>query len=126
MKNASPGAPDLSALSLTSAFHGRLFGSLSLTRSKAIHKVDIPAFDWPVAPFPKLQYPLDRYAKENAEEEKRCLEEVERTIVEWKAKKPVAALIIEPVQSEGGDNHASNEFFQGLRDVTKVGTACYR
>lgn len=33
-------------------FHGRLFGSLSATRSKAIHKLDVPAFDWPVCPWP--------------------------------------------------------------------------
>ncbi len=39
MKNQAPGSPALSVLSFTSAFHGRLFGSLSATRSKAIHKV---------------------------------------------------------------------------------------
>jgi hypothetical protein len=39
MQNRSPGAPDLVALSFNRGFHGRLFGSLSLTRSKAIHKV---------------------------------------------------------------------------------------
>jgi hypothetical protein len=39
MRNAAPGSPDLTVLSFTSAFHGRLFGSLSATRSKAIHKV---------------------------------------------------------------------------------------
>jgi 4-aminobutyrate aminotransferase-like enzyme len=32
---------------------------------------------------------------------------------------PVAAVIVEPIQSEGGDNHASPSFFQGLRDITK-------
>lgn len=32
---------------------------------------------------------------------------------------PVAALIVEPIQSEGGDNHASPAFFQGIRDITK-------
>ena len=31
---------------------------------------------------------------------------------------PVAAVLVEPIQSEGGDNHASAEFFQGLRDIT--------
>ena len=31
----------------------------------------------------------------------------------------MTALIVEPIQSEGGDNHASPSFFQGLRDVTK-------
>lgn len=27
-------------------------------------------------------------------------------------------MIVEPIQSEGGDNFASAEFFQGLRDIT--------
>lgn len=36
-----------------------------------------------------------------------------------KTKKPVAALVVEPIQSEGGDNHASADFFRGLREITK-------
>jgi 4-aminobutyrate aminotransferase/(S)-3-amino-2-methylpropionate transaminase len=28
-------------------------------------------------------------------------------------------MIVEPIQSEGGDNQASPSFFQGLRDITK-------
>lgn len=32
---------------------------------------------------------------------------------------PVAGIIVEPIQSEGGDNHASPAFFQGLRAITK-------
>ncbi|KAH7009314.1 aminotransferase class-III-domain-containing protein [Macrophomina phaseolina] len=117
MNNTVPGAPKLSIMSFRSGFHGRLFGSLSTTRSKPIHKLDIPAFDWPQAPFPSLKYPLDQHAAENAAEEKRCLEETERLIKEYH--NPPAAIIIEPVQSEGGDNHASPEFFRGLREITK-------
>ena len=117
MLNEGPGSPQMSILSFKSAFHGRLFGSLSTTRSKPIHKLDIPAFDWPAAPFPNLKYPLEEHAKENAEEEQRCLQETERLIKEWH--NPVAAVIVEPIQSEGGDNHASPAFFQGLRDITK-------
>ncbi|ORY01507.1 aminotransferase class-III-domain-containing protein [Clohesyomyces aquaticus] len=117
MTNQSPGAPELSILSFTSAFHGRLFGSLSTTRSKAIHKLDIPAFDWPQAPFPVCKYPLDQYAAENAAEEQRCLDETERLIKEWH--NPPAAVVVEPIQSEGGDNHASPNFFKGLRALTK-------
>ena len=82
MVNAKPGSPDLTVLSFKSGFHGRLFGSLSATRSKAIHKVDIPAFDWPVAPFPELKYPLEEHVKENVAEEKRCLEEYEQILVQ--------------------------------------------
>lgn len=117
MNNSLPGAPNLSILSFRTAFHGRLFGSLSTTRSKPIHKLDIPAFDWPQAPFPALKYPLEAHAEENAAEEARCLAETEKLITSWHA--PPAAIIVEPIQSEGGDNHASPAFFQGLRDLTQ-------
>lgn len=117
MDNAKPGAPDMSILSFKTGFHGRLFGSLSTTRSKPIHKLDIPAFDWPQAPFPMLRYPLHEHEAENAAEEQRCLDETERLITEFH--NPPAAVVVEPVQSEGGDNHASPAFFQGLRTLTK-------
>lgn len=55
--------------SFQAAFHGRTFGALSATRSKPIHKLDMPAFKWPVAPFPQYKYPLECYASENKEED---------------------------------------------------------
>lgn len=117
MNNKSPGAPNMSILSFKGGFHGRLFGSLSTTRSKPIHKLDIPAFDWPAAPFPELKYPLEEHKEENRREEERCLAEAERLITEFHS--PPAAIVVEPIQSEGGDNHASPAFFQALRDLTK-------
>ena len=57
-------------------FHGRCFGSLSTTHSSAIHKLDVAAFDWPVAPFPRLRYPLEEFERENRQEEEKCLEQV--------------------------------------------------
>lgn len=51
-------------------------GCLATTHSKAIHKIDIPSFDWPIAPFPRLKYPLEEFEKDNQQEEARCLEEV--------------------------------------------------
>ena len=117
MLNKAPGSPEYSILSFHKGFHGRTFGSLSTTRSKAIHKLDIPAFDWPAAPFPQLKYPLDQYAAENAAEEERCLQETEKLISSFH--NPVVAVVVEPIQSEGGDNHASPEFFRRLQDITK-------
>ena len=117
MKNESPGSPNMSILSFKTGFHGRLFGSLSTTRSKPIHKLDIPAFDWPQASFPALRYPLEEHAEENAREEQRCLEEVEHLITTYH--NAPAAIIVEPIQSEGGDNHASPAFFRGLREITR-------
>lgn len=118
MRNQAPGAPEYSIMSFNGGFHGRTFGSLATTRSKAIHKLDIPSFDWPSAPFPKLQYPLYQFESENAAEEQRCIDEVERIISN--AEKPVAAVVVEPIQSEGGDNHASASFFRKLRGLTEA------
>ncbi|EGV62174.1 4-aminobutyrate aminotransferase [Yamadazyma tenuis] len=117
MDNKVPGASDMVILSFDKSFHGRLFGSLSTTRSKAIHKLDIPAFNWPKAPFPSLKYPLDQFEAENRQEEDKCLSEFETIIKNYNGK--VAAIIVEPVQSEGGDNHATPYFFQQLRNITK-------
>ena len=120
MSNRAPGTPDLAVLSFNGAFHGRLLGCMSATHSKAIHKVDIPAFDWPSVDFPRMRYPLDEFAAENAEEEARCLALAEEAIAESHAaqdRPDVAAVIVEPIQAEGGDNHASHGFFRKLRDV---------
>ena len=116
MMNLPPGSPKLAILSFNSAFHGRLFASGSTTRSKPLHKMDLPSFHWPMAQFPAYKYPLDKYAKENKEEDKRCLEQVDYLFQTWEC--PIAAVLLEPIQSEGGDVHASKEFFQGLRDLT--------
>lgn len=83
LQNAKPGSPDLAVLSFANSFHGRGFGSLSTTRSKAVHKLDIPSFNWPQAEFPALKYPLEKHVEENAAEEKRCLEGVEDLIKSW-------------------------------------------
>uniref|UniRef100_G1LWF4 4-aminobutyrate aminotransferase n=1 Tax=Ailuropoda melanoleuca TaxID=9646 RepID=G1LWF4_AILME len=45
---------------------------------------------------------------------------VEDLIVKYrKKKKTVAGIIVEPIQSEGGDNHASDDFFRKLRDISR-------
>jgi len=120
MINAAPGSPDLSILSFKGSFHGRTFGALSTTHSKYIHKIDIPAFDWPIAPFPQYKYPLDENVRENAAEDDRCLAQTEEQIVRYNRKgKHVAGIIVEPIQSEGGDNEASPEFFQRLQRLAK-------
>lgn len=116
MENSAPGSPELAILSFKRAFHGRLFASASATCSKPIHKLDLPAFKWPKAEYPSYKYPLEEHVEENEKEDERCLAIVEDIYKNWKV--PIAALLIEPIQSEGGDNHGSAKFFQGLRDIT--------
>ncbi len=110
----------MKVLSFEGGFHGRSLGALSATRSKAIHKLDFPAFDWPVLPFPANRFPLEEHAEENRALEARVLEQVEDVL----RTQDVAAIIIEPIQGEGGDRHASAAFFHGLRRLTSTyGTA---
>jgi len=118
MFNQKPGTPSLSILSFDGGFHGRTHGSLSCTHSKAIHKLDVPLFDWPCADFPRYKYPLEENVKENEAEDQRCLAKVEE-LLEAGDKKgvPVVGMIVEPIQSEGGDHHGSNAWFQGLQDI---------
>jgi 4-aminobutyrate aminotransferase/(S)-3-amino-2-methylpropionate transaminase len=127
MTNQSPGCSnDLSIMSFHGGFHGRTLGALSCTHSKSIHKLDAPAFDWPTAPFPAWRYPLDANVEHNKAEEQRCLDEVKRIFqTRSQEKRPVAGIIIEPVLSEGGDLHASANFFKGLQRLCKEFDAAF-
>ncbi len=106
---------DAVALSFEGAFHGRGLGSLSATHSKVIHKADLPAFPWPSVPFPALRWPLDRYAEENARAEVACVNALVDALEQLAGL--VAAIIVEPVQAEGGDRHASPSFFRRLQEI---------
>jgi len=116
MVNEAPGCSPTTILSFSGAFHGRTIGALATTHSKAIHKLDVATLDWPTAPFPHLKYPLEANVEANKQEEQRCLMAVDEIMHKQKATgKDVAAVVVEPVQAEGGDNHASPDFFLGLR-----------
>jgi 4-aminobutyrate aminotransferase/(S)-3-amino-2-methylpropionate transaminase len=115
MLNRQPHTNDMKIISFEGGFHGRTLGALSATRSKAIHKLDFPAFDWPVVPFPANKFPLAENAAENREAEARSLQAV-KDVLDRDGYR-VAALIVEPIQGEGGDRHASPAFFQALREM---------
>jgi len=99
------------------AFHGRTGYTLSLTNTFNLNKVKYyPMFDWPRIINPKIKFPLNKENLENVKElEKQAIYEIESSV----SKNPddIAALIIEPVQGEGGDNHFRKEFFLELRRI---------
>jgi 4-aminobutyrate aminotransferase / (S)-3-amino-2-methylpropionate transaminase len=117
MRNDQPGVNAFKVISFEGGFHGRSLGALSLTRSKPIHKLDIPAFAWPAVPFPGSAFPLAAHEAENREREARSLEAVQAVLA--RDRDQVAALIVEPIQGEGGDRHASPAFFRELRSLAK-------
>jgi len=81
--------------------------------------LDVPSFDWPIASFPEYRYPLDENVAHNKKEDEKCLSEVQDLIQQYASKNPVAGIVVEPIQSEGGDNEASPEFFRSLQAICK-------
>lgn len=114
---------DTVVVSFSGAFHGRGLGPLSATHSKVIHKADLPAFPWPMAPFPANRFPLSRYAEENARAEADAIRALERILDAHKDR--VAAVLVEPLQSEGGDRHASGEFFRRVQALSEAAGAAF-
>jgi 4-aminobutyrate aminotransferase/(S)-3-amino-2-methylpropionate transaminase len=112
---------DAVVLSFHGGFHGRGLGSLSATHSKAMHKADLPCFPWPSVPFPGNRFPLEQFAEDNARLEEESLQAVER-VLDANADK-VAAILVEPIQGEGGDRHASPSFFQKLQFLAAKASA---
>ena len=59
---------------------------------------------------------MEENVRQNEAEDKQCLAKVEETLEKQKKiGSPCAGLIVEPIQSEGGDHHGSNAWFQGLQ-----------
>jgi L-lysine 6-transaminase len=98
-------------------FHGRSGYTLSLTNTFDPRKTQyFPKFDWPRVPNPKCVFPLEGANLADVEaREKESLEAVRAAIRD--NPDDIAAIIIEPIQGEGGDNHFCPEFLKGLREI---------
>lgn len=99
------------------AFHGRSGYTLSLTNTADPRKYQyFSKFDWPRITNPALRFPLDgREIERVVALEREAIEEIQRAFVE--RKDDIAAIIIEPIQAEGGDNHYRPEFMAALRQL---------
>jgi len=99
------------------AFHGRTGYTLSLTNTFNYNKIKyFPKFNWPRIINPKITFPLTNENLENVKGlEKQALSEIEQALCE--NPDDIAALIIEPIQGEGGDNHFRKDFFLELRKL---------
>ena len=99
------------------AFHGRSGYTLSLTNTYNPDKTQFfPKFDWPRIDNPKLCFPVDAAeVRRVSETEARALEQFKQAIQRYGDR--LAGLIIEPIQSEGGDNHFRPQFMQALKEL---------
>ena len=111
---AGKGAKGGKVLHFKDCFHGRSGYTMSLTDSPDPRKtLYFPKFDWPRVLNPKITFPLDEAAV--AEAEIQSITEIKAAINA--NPDDIAALIIEPIQGEGGDNHFREEFFRALRTI---------
>ena len=101
-------AEQLDVIHLNEAFHGRSGYTLSLTNTGVVKTKWYPKFPWTRILNPKITPELDAQAMEafSLHQAKKALET-----------NKVAAIILETIQGEGGDNHFRPEYFQALREL---------
>jgi len=110
----------LDIIHLKQAFHGRSGYTLSLTNTLP-DKTDLfPKFNWTRITNPALKFPaatgptiMSWTMEETRKLESESLEQAEKAL----KTNLVAAIILEPIQGEGGDNHFSPEYFNHLRKL---------
>lgn len=98
------------------AFHGRTGYTLSLTNTLPDKTKWFAKFDWPRIPVPVVRFPLqDDNLKTAIDTEASTIAQVKQAFAD--NKDDICAIIIEPVQSEGGDNHLREEFLIQLKAI---------
>ncbi len=97
------------------AFHGRSGYTISLTNTDDPRKyMYFPKFDWPRVVNPKLRFPVtDEVLEEVSRLEEIAYAQIKTALDQYKG--DIAALIIETIQGEGGDNYFRPEFLRELR-----------
>jgi L-lysine 6-transaminase len=111
-------ANKLQVIYLREAFHGRSGYTVSITNNDNPENPKVwgfPKFNWKKITNPKVWHDKDGIDNIKAKNlEKISLEEAETEL----KKGFVAAVILEPIQGEGGDNHFRAEFLKNIKKLT--------
>lgn len=104
----------LAVLHFRQAFHGRSGYTLSVTNTVPDKVALFPKFPWPRVHNPACRFDLDGALENDIEaEEARAVAEIEAAFDV--PGRHIAAILIETIQGEGGDNYFRKEFLQRLR-----------
>ena len=115
-KNLARGVPETpgQVLHFRNAFHGRSGYALSLTNTDQRKTQYFPKFAWPRCSAPAARFPLEgANLRDTEDREIQAVAEVRQALRERPDE--IAAVIVEPIQCEGGDNHFRGEFLRELR-----------
>lgn len=107
------------------AFHGRTGYTVSMTNTADPRKYQYFArLDWPRVANPALRFPVDAAELARvAKAEQASLDEVKAAF--HADPHDIAAVIIEPIQAEGGDNHFRPEFLKALQTLAHENDALF-
>src|SRR5213082_1652992 len=99
------------------AFHGRSGYTMSLTNTDPRKTELFAKFNWPRVSCPFINFALPKEERERdvVEREKQSEAEIRKVIDERGA--DICAIIVEPIQGEGGDNHFRAEWLKKLREI---------
>jgi L-lysine 6-transaminase len=114
---AGRGEVGTDVLHFRKAFHGRSGYTMSLTNTDP-RKIELfPKFDWPRVSNPSIDFSLPESEREAdvIEREKESEREIRLALENRGA--DICAIIIEPIQGEGGDNHFRGEWLRKLREI---------
>lgn len=97
-------------------FHGRSGYSIACTNTDPIKTQYFAKYDWPRVHNPKLSFPVTPAVLERiAAAEERAVREIETAFATHRD--DICAILIEPIQAEGGDNHFRPQFLHRLREL---------
>jgi len=124
-------------LAFHNCFHGRTYGSLSLTTAKIIHRAGFgPFLDSVHAPYPNTYRCPFEHARHGDACGDACIDYIEREIFRKVGAENIAACFVEPVQGEGGYIVPPRHFLRDLQRLCKshgilfvadeVQSGCYR
>lgn len=99
------------------AFHGRTGYTMSLTNTQPNKVKWFAKFkDWPRIQNPKIIFPsTEETLQDLINREKKAVQQIHQAFETHKD--DICAIIIEPIQGEGGDNHFRQEFLETLRTL---------
>lgn len=118
-KNIAAGRGEIGTevLHFKHAFHGRSGYTMSLTNTDPNKVKYYAKFDWPRVSSPAIDFSLPEPERTNKviEAEKQAEAEILKTLADRPHR--ICSIILEPIQSEGGDRHFRKEWFQTLRRI---------
>jgi len=118
-KNFRKGYPNergFKVIHFENAFHGRTGYTMSLTNTHPDKTKWYAKFDWPRITTPTIHFPLTENKLDDLiQREELALSQIKKAFAD--NKDDICAIIIEPVQAEGGDNHVRKEFLEQVKEL---------